>query len=307
MRSLMTSLRGIVEGPEEIIVVDASPDDATKDAVQEFDDLPLRYFHVGSEHRGLTRQRNYATQKTTGDIILFLDDDIIPAPDFFVELRACWLRHPEAVGVGGYLGEDDWVPVSRATRGLQWFCVEGWARREPLRWQVRRLLGLASQAPPGWMPPEGNGRPSQCYPPDGEDRIVEFVMGGVSSWRAAIARQIGFSLYFEGYGLYEDMDFSIRAGKYGLIYLCTRARAEHRHDPAGRPRHYRYGYMVSVNGWYVWRLRWRDPGWKARLKWWLTSFLLLGIRFTGGRDGFVEACGRLVGLLRILVRPPSVM
>lgn len=306
IRKLLERLRDAEECPPEIVIVDSSPDLATEDAVGRFKDLPIKYYHVGTELRGLTKQRNFAIGKCGGDIVLFFDDDIIPSADFFVELRRCWERNPEAVGVGGYILGETWKKCDNGTEGSGWFCVEGWARREPMRWRVRKVLRLASELPPGWIPPEGHGRPIGCYPPDGKDRRVEFVMGGVASWKKEILREILFSSFFEGYGLYEDLDFCIRAGRKGPIYLCTRATVEHHHDPSGRPYKFKYGRMVVRNGWYVWRQRWPSPPLSARLKWWGITFLLLLLRAPQGGSGFVEACGRLAGAVEVIWRPPKV-
>jgi hypothetical protein len=49
-----------------------------------------------------------------------------------------------------------------------------------------------------------------------------------------------FSTYFEGYGLYEDTDFTLRVSKTGKLYLNT-AKLNHHHDASGRPNQYQYG------------------------------------------------------------------
>jgi GT2 family glycosyltransferase len=301
---LTKALEDVLHGPDEIVIVDSSPDERTEEALKACK-LPLRYYRVGEEHRGLTRQRNFGAAISTGEIIAFFDDDIVPDQRFFVELRSCWGRHPEAVGIGGYIVGEEWKRRTGATEGRAWFVWNDMARREPLRWVARKWLCLASDLPPGYVPPEGHGRSIGCYPPDGNDYQVEFLMGGVSSWRSDAARQVGFSTFFEGYGLYEDMDFCLRAGKLGRLYLCTRAQVQHLHDPVGRPKWFRYGMMVVRNGWYVWRRRWPQPALRARVKWWLTTWLLIVIRATNGRDGFLESLGRVAGAVWVITNPPK--
>lgn len=306
IRRLLGKLRAVQECPAEIVIVDSSPEPDTEKVVGHFDDLAIKYYRVGAELRGLTKQRNYAVEKCDGDIVVFLDDDVIPSADFFVELRRCWERNPQAVGIGGYILGEDWKENQEGVQGAAWFCFDGWVRRESLRWRMRKIVGLASELPPGWIPPEGHGRPIACYPPDGKDRRVEFVMGCVQSWKRDIVREIGFSTFFEGYGLYEDQDFCIRAGRRGPIYLCTRATVEHDHDPSGRPNQFKYGWMVVRNGWYVWRQRWPAPPLLARMKWWCTTLLLLIMRAPQGIRGLTEACGRLAGALQVIWKPPKV-
>lgn len=304
LKNLLGALRHVEEPPEEIVVVDSSPGDESEKVIRSFPDLPLRYFRVGARERGLTRQRNIAAKESRGDVVVFFDDDIVPARDFFRELRACWARHPDAAGIGGLIVGEEWRRVNERTRGVGWYTFEGWARREPWRWRARRLLGLSSPLAPGRMPPEGHGRPVN-FPPSGKDYIVDFVMGGVSSWRLQVVRKVRFSTFFEGYGLYEDLDFCIRAGREGAIVLCTRAQVQHHHDPSGRPNRFLYGRMVVRNGWYVWRQKWPAPSIGNRCKWWAITVLLTLIRIPQGISGFAEACGRMVGWFEVLFSPPK--
>jgi GT2 family glycosyltransferase len=82
--------------------------------------------------------------------------------------------------------------------------------------------------------------------------------------------------YFEGYGLYEDTDFTLRVSKTGKLYLNT-AKLNHHHDASGRPNQYQYGKMV-VRGWYVWPKS--KPSFKHQFKWHAITILLTVIRFT---------------------------
>jgi len=60
---------------------------------------PLRYLHL--EHKGPAATRNAAVAEAKGDIILFLDDDCIPAENWMEETIKTWERFPEVSGVGG--------------------------------------------------------------------------------------------------------------------------------------------------------------------------------------------------------------
>ena len=99
-------------------------------------------------------------------------------------------------------------------------------------------------------------------------------------FRKAIFDHIKFSTYFEGYGLYEDADFSLRALKFGANVINTAAKLNHYHNVSGRPNKYNYGKMVIRNGWYVWRIKYPTPTLNARIKWNATAFLLTIIRLT---------------------------
>lgn len=315
VRSLLRSIVEQTRQPDEILVVDASTDGETDETVRSFRDddrfQDLKYYRVTAEDRGLTRQRNYGIARARGDIIAFLDDDTILEASYFEETIACFDRHPDAVGVGGYIANEvKWSPANGRAAGLSLFRWGEWERREDFRWRLRKLLGLTSPLPPGWMPPSGHGRPIGFLPGDGKDYQVEFIMGGASAWKAKILGTHRFSAFFEGYGLYEDMDFCVRAVCDGPIFVCTRARLDHFHAEAGRPNYFRYGEMVVRNGWVVWRRRWPQPGLVDRTKWWSITLLLAMCRLADTRgpsklDGLKEAAGRLCGAAQVIWRDPE--
>jgi GT2 family glycosyltransferase len=317
VEKLLRALGAQTRRPDETLIVDASPDDETKRVVEALISegrlRNLSYYKVPPEHSGLTRQRNYGIERAGGDLIAFLDDDTIPEPEYFAETVACFERHAEAAGVGGFItNEVEWwradAEASAHGRVFRW---GAWERREALRWRLRGRLGLASALPPGWMPPAGHGRPVGYLPPDGEDYHVEFFMGGSSTWRREVFGPERFSSYFEGYGLYEDMDFCVRVARRAPLYLCTRARLAHYHAPSGRPNQFRYGLMVVRNGWMVWRRRWPNPPLKGRLGWWTTTMLLALCQFGDALRGpnrvqaLTEACGRACGMASLFWKRPS--
>ena len=136
-------------------------------------------------------------------------------------------------------------------------------------------------------------------------------MGGVSSFPLQVLRENKFSEYFEGYGLYEDADFSLRLSKLGNLYVNTAAHLEHHHDASGRPNMFKYGKMVVCNGWYVWRVKYPKPSLKARFKWNATALVLTLIRFSNvitaedKKGAFKEAAGRVVSWFMLLVNKPK--
>jgi len=314
IKRLLVALSGQSRKPDETLIVDASADSRTSAVAQKFAGAALvpnlRYLKVTEQHRGLTKQRNYGLEHSSGDLIAFLDDDTIPEPSYFCELLACAARNPDAVGIGGSItNEVLWSPSGNTRRSMSVFRWNGWARSEGLRWWLRKCLGLASELPPGFMPTSGHGRPTG-YPPDGNDYRVESVMGGVSCWRKSLFEKVKFGMFFAGYGLYEDMDFCIRAGTYGPIYLCSRARVAHYHAQSGRPSQFRYGVMVVRNGWFVWRRRWPAPKLADRCKWWaitvVAALCRMGDALRGPNRGqaLADFLGRLYGMLIVWINPP---
>lgn len=156
------------------------------------------------------------------------------------------------------------------------------------------------------MPEFSNGLSISFLPPSGKMYPVEFFMGGVASYRRELFDKLKFSSYFEGYGLYEDMDFCLRASKIGQLFVNTAAQLYHYHEEGGRPNKFKYGKMVMRNGWYVWRVKYPNPDLNSKLKWHGTALLLALVRLgntfntSKKKEAFVESMGRLCGWISLL-------
>ena len=300
--------------PNETLIIDGSTDDKTQVALERNQFNNLKYFKVEPEARGLTKQRNFGISLVSeaSEVVCFLDDDIILTPDYFENLIGTYEKHPDALAVGGYItNEVDWEKTSNPKTNDK-FYFDGWSRIEPSRFKLRRKFGLQPDTPPGFLPTFSHGRSIGFLPPSGKIYRVEQIMGGVSSYKKGIFKVLSFSTYFEGYGLYEDTDFSLRIAKLGPLYINTNAQLSHYHDGSGRPNKYNYGKMVVRNGWYVWRLKYAKPNFKSRLKWNSTVLLLTAIRgvniFTtpNKKEAFTETLGRLVGWLSLPFNKPKI-
>ena len=312
---LLESVMSQTQVPDEILIIDGSVDDDTGFRFRENGNNIIHYHKVPQEHRGLTKQRNYGIARVNDeiDIVAFLDDDTILDPDYFEQLLATYSHFPEAIGVGGYItNEVSWEKTDQEkTEDLNHYYYDGYRRKESSRYKLRRKLGLAQTTQPAIYPEFGHGRSISFLPPSGKIYKVEQLMGGVSSFPIAVLKEHKFSEYFEGYGLYEDADFTLRLSHIGGLYVNTAAQLEHHHDAAGRPNKYTYGKMVVRNGWYVWRVKHPKPSFKNKLKWYQITVLLTGIRFLNifttseRKEAFTEAMGRTVGILSLPFNKPK--
>ena len=301
--------------PNEIVIIDGSTNTQTEEMVAQNSFDNLFYFKVGTENRGLTKQRNFGIQKvaSTSEIVCFLDDDTILNTNYFAELIKTYQLFPKALGVGGYISnESHWKKTNSNSATADEFYFDGWKRKEGRRFVVRKKLGLDSTKPPCFMPEFSHGRSVSFLPPSGKIYEVEQFMGGVSSFKKEVFETHQFSTYFEGYGLYEDADFTLRLSKIGKLYLNINATLGHFHDGSGRPNKFQYGKMVIRNGWYVWRVKYPKPSLKARLKWNLIAFLLTVIRFSNTFTSqqkvaaLTESIGRISGWFSLLYNKPKI-
>ena len=301
--------------PDEILIIDGSTNDNTTLVFKENSFKNLAYFKVDNANRGLTKQRNFGIDKVSEDIdvVCFLDDDIILEKPYFKNLINTYKLYPDAGGVGGYiLNEVKWKLLKKGEKpSFKEFEIDGYIRNLGSRNVLRKRLGLLSDQPPCIMPEFSNGFSVGSLPPSDKTYKAEYFMGGVSSFKKKVVDTIKFSEYFEGYGLYEDLEYCLRVSKSYQLYVNTSATLYHYHEEGGRPNKYAYGKMVVRNGWYVWRTKFSKPSFIARLKWNAIVIILSILRFINvlttskRKEAFTEGIGRFVGLFSLLFVKPK--
>ncbi len=313
---LLNSVKEQILYPNQILIIDGSTTNETQLVLENnlFDNLV--YYQVTNENRGLTKQRNFGIEKlaTSSKIVCFLDDDTVLDSHYFSEIVKSYKLYPNALGVGGYISnESHWEKAaSNYQPNSNEFYFDGWKRKDGSRFIFRKKLGLDSTTPPCFMPEFSHGRSVSFLPPSGKIYEVEQFMGGVSSFKKEVFEKYQFSTYFEGYGLYEDADFTLRLSKSGKLYVNTNATLGHFHDGSGRPNKFQYGKMVIRNGWYVWRVKYPNPTFNARLKWNAIAFLLTIIRFSNtftskqSKEAFTESIGRISGWFSLIYDKPKI-
>jgi GT2 family glycosyltransferase len=249
---LLTSLLQQDRQPDELVIVDASPDSQTEVLVgghpvtQQLGDR-LLYFRLGKPLQGLTRQRNFALHWIKTDLVAFFDDDVLLQPHC---LRIMEQTHREegdrVVGVGA--------------------CVQNQQTRPTPRWRLRRFLGLVPKLQPGKYYRSGHSIPWSFLPLTEGTVEGDWLPGGATMWKTEAARATRFNDQFEGYGSSEDLDFSLRIAKRGKLLLAGSARVLHLHEPAGRPgiselayTHLRNAYRVHLSC--LPDRRWTDTIW----------------------------------------------
>lgn len=323
LTKLLNSVKVQTRYPNEILIIDGSIDQHTQELDLEAQYQNLKYYLIGEENRGLTKQRNYGIEQVAAqsEIICFLDDDTVLDKDYFKHLIATYEVYPQALGVGGYINNEVRWEQSDSKPRKGKYQIDGFQRNEGSRFMLRKRFGLVTNDSPGFMPTYSHGRSVGYLPPSGRIYSVEFFMGGVSSYRAAVFKggeqlndnkAIKFSEYFEGYGLYEDLDFCLRLSKIGQLYLNTNAQLGHFHEASGRPNRYKYGKMVIRNGWYVWKVKYPKTDLKSGLKWHATAGLLTVVRasniFTSSKkkEALTEVLGRISGWFSLWFNAPKI-
>ena len=233
LRRFLDSLAGEHPRPAQLIIADGSRSDDTQGVVKAAGDAhsladEIQHLHVPSRLVGLTRQRNYALRHVTTDLVAFFDDDVQLLPGCLRELEAVHRTlGAEAAGVGARVDAGERYPTAL--------------------WRVRRFLHVVSTLRPGTY--ESSGMSIPWWFADQGNGVLEgdFLPGGATMWKTAIAREVGFNEALEGYALGEDLDFSLRVHGRGKLYMARAARVKHVRDSHGRPDPYRFGYMEICN------------------------------------------------------------
>jgi|GEM_PF-1218743 len=194
---LLQSVKTQTLYPNEIVIVDASVNQETKEMLEQNSFENLHYFLVAEKDRGLTKQRNFgiASVGKDMDIVCFLDDDIVLESDYFEQLLKTYEIYPEALGVGGYISnETPWEKVAEnEVIKIDEFSYDGWKRKDGSRFVLRKKLGLDSDCPPGFSPLFSHGRSVGFLPPSGKVYEVEQVMGGASAFKKSVFDTFQFS------------------------------------------------------------------------------------------------------------------
>ncbi|MDI1256450.1 MAG: glycosyltransferase family 2 protein [Flavobacterium sp.] len=302
--------------PSEILVIDGSDDGETAAMLEANHFKNLEYILAPEGSRGLTKQRNLGIERvnTMSEVIAFLDDDTALLPDYFQVLIKTFESDNDITGVGGVaINQDNWLPVDAKINynKFRFYQFDGFVIKEGQRNVIRNYLRLQSHLPPGVVPDYSHSK--VCgFPLNGKTYEVDLLIGMSFAFRKFIFNSIKFATYFEGYGLYEDADFSIRALQFGKNVINTNLQLYHYHDASGRPNQYKYGKMVVRNGWYVWRVKNPNPSLKAQLKWNTITLLLGAIRYTNvittkqKKQAITEALGRTIGWLSLIVNKPKI-
>ena len=231
-----------------LVIVDASPDDETENAIREQKGLrefggQFLYLRVSGPLKGLTRQRNFALRWVSTDLVAFFDDDLVLDTACLNELKKAHSVGAESiVGVGIRLDTSDRI---------------GW------EWHWRWLFRVVPNLEPGRYHRTGFSTPWRNLPADRNTVEGDWLHGGATMWKTSAARRVGFYTGFCGHGppSGEDLEFSLRIGQEGKLVLATKAKAQHLHDPSGRPNHVRRGYQLITNLYRIHRRAFPNGDW----------------------------------------------
>ena len=216
---------------DELIIVDQS----RTQSVLKTSPLPLKYIY-NPQITGASQARNEGMKQATGDIWLFLDDDVLLEPDFIEQILRAY--DPGVTGVSGIVTNYSAPPI------------------------FRRLWELVFEVGPFRDDRQSVYRKAETLRNAGPARVRQFG-AGLMSFRANALRGLWFDESLQGASFGEDIDFCARLPRNSILLITPQARLFHKRSPEGRSpvhwldlhaqgshymrqRHWRLGFWNNV-------------------------------------------------------------
>lgn len=215
LRNAIVSLVGQSRPVDELIIVDQGADDESRQAVEQVmadvGQPRLLYIHDTSV-KGLVDAKRVGSARATGDIVCFLEDDVILEPAYIEEIARAFASRPDIFGCSGVISNLPWTAGWYVAAHRAFF--RGIFHDPRVRLSLQALNGAAELIP------------------------CDVLSGGVSCWRREVFARVPFDV-INGFFLFEDMEFSTRVVRaFGHhLYINPRARLLHVGSPVNRDIH----------------------------------------------------------------------
>lgn len=223
LRRFLKSLEIQEDIPDQIIIVDGS-DNPVRAVVDEFEGLPIEYIPVRPP--GLVKQRHTGINALQADIPVFgfFDDDIVLEPGAFHAMQEFWAKNFEKYGGFGMNMVNETIYNKH-----NWFF---------------RLFMIRDDRQPGAILKSCRSTPYCPTTGDGETR---WLCGGSTFWKREVFREFNYDPWFKGWGMSDDLEFSIRVGRKYKFAVVGGAKIQHLETPTKSGRHFLRGYIGTMN------------------------------------------------------------
>lgn len=236
LRRALLSLAAQRRLPDEVIIIDQSQDKLSQLVCTEVNALgPLasriRYFH--QDVPSLVRARNRGISVAAGEVLSFLDDDVVLEPDYYNHILTAFAAEPNVGAIGGSVQN---------------------VRFGGLKWRLRQALAylFLLNAWNGRMTPSGFGYPIYHRSVTGRTPVDMLHGCNMSVRRSAVVGEL-FDDWFTGYSFREDAEFSYRVSRRWKVVMIPEARLDHNESRVNRLSNAERKSMEIRNYAYVWR------------------------------------------------------
>ena len=275
LRRLLESFSVQTVKPDEIIIVDQGRE-ADNLIIKQFNNLAIKHQLVGFQ--SLTKARNFGVAKASGEIICFLDDDIVLAPDYVEKVLAFFAQFPASLGVQGVIANFE----------------EGHARKvggNSLVYKIYNLLAkiflLNNSSATNKLLWSGRNQYAS--------RVVKVMncewLSGIGNYRRQIFQEFKFAENLQSYALGEDKLFSYPIFlKYPQsLFVDPAIRCEHHHPADGLGKSREWVEMKIKYTYYLWKQLFSKRGFLAYLSYFwanLGDLLVVFISVLLGQNKF---------------------
>ena len=199
--------------PDELILVDQSDSDASRQAIEDMvkaSDNVMRLIYIYDPCiRGLVDAKRVGVSTAVGDVVCFLEDDVVLEPDYVAQMEHAFVAHPAMMGCCGVMANLPELPSNY----VMFFHLFHRGIFHDSRVGVHgHLTGM-------------------------DDGLIpsRYLSGGTSAFRKSVFGQVPFDLA-NGFFMLEDIDFSMRAvAAFGdRFYIHPGARLAHYMSPVNR-------------------------------------------------------------------------
>lgn len=236
--------------PTEVVVVDDG-DLGDCPLRRELADAGIHCVYFKKDRPGLTESRNVGVRLAQGEIIFFLDDDVLLFPDYIEQIASVYQQmDQDLAGVGGVA---DNLPPVRARDYIKLFI---------------EFLFLNNGIRKGRVLPSGYSADFDYSPIEFSKPVrVDFLPGGISSFRRWVFDEFSFTEGYRDIGFGEDKDFTFRVARRYKLLLNPRARLIDVGAPSMRPgcRVWSRKHLIGIyllfyrhlrRGWWSWLFFW---------------------------------------------------
>ena len=198
--------------PSELIIIDQSPDNSSKAKVESLMSggvcISLTYI-LDQNIGGLVEAKHVGACTAKGDIVCFLEDDVVLESKFLEEIVRGFETHPDMLGCCGVITNP---PPQPKYYGFMFHLFHRGIYHD------KRVGIYGNHAVEGHALIE-----SRC------------ISGGLSAWKKEVFAHVSFDLR-NGFHMYEDIDFSTRvAAAFGnRLFINPNARLAHYCSPINR-------------------------------------------------------------------------
>ena len=231
LKNCVKSLLEQTVKPYEIIIVN---DGNLKEPPLEKEcrEAGIRYLYFKKDTPGLTASRNLGIKASTGDIIFFLDDDVILNPDYIEEILSVYKEDAtgRVGGVGGAITNPKPIKLIQRLRRIVniVFLISGFHEGKVLASGFSTNYGTTGS-------------------PIRKKTEVDFLSGGVSAFRREIFDSFSFDTgFFHKYRIGEDKEFTYRVSRKYKLISTPDAKLLHMESPAMRPDDFQRGRMFVL-------------------------------------------------------------